>query len=55
MTQRPDPETNSFSSNPDELQVLVSRVATLVQMSLDMTRILVDVQRTSDPLYLPTY
>ncbi|KAJ7212365.1 hypothetical protein C8J57DRAFT_1483662 [Mycena rebaudengoi] len=44
MTQRPDPETNSFSSNPDELQVLVSRVATLVQMSLDMTRILVDVQ-----------
>ncbi|KAJ7248050.1 hypothetical protein C8J57DRAFT_1240582 [Mycena rebaudengoi] len=44
MTQRPDPETSSFSSNPDELQELVSRVATLVQMSLDMTRIVVDVQ-----------
>ncbi|KAJ7260643.1 hypothetical protein C8J57DRAFT_1471665 [Mycena rebaudengoi] len=44
MTQRPDSETNSFSSDPHELKVLLSRVATLVQMSIDMTRIAADVQ-----------
>ncbi|KAJ7256714.1 hypothetical protein C8J57DRAFT_1517352 [Mycena rebaudengoi] len=44
MTQRADSETTSFSSNPHELQELVSRVASLVQMSIDMTRIAADVQ-----------
>ncbi|KAJ7203730.1 hypothetical protein C8J57DRAFT_1542523 [Mycena rebaudengoi] len=33
-----DPESNTSSANSQELQVLLSRVATLVQMSLDMAK-----------------
>ncbi|KAJ7253588.1 hypothetical protein C8J57DRAFT_1519317 [Mycena rebaudengoi] len=36
--------SDSTTSNSAELQVLLSRVSTLVQMSLDMAKIVVDVQ-----------
>ncbi|KAJ7217441.1 hypothetical protein C8J57DRAFT_1537707 [Mycena rebaudengoi] len=44
MAQNTDPESNTSSANSQELQVLLSRVATLVQMSLDMAKVAVDVQ-----------
>ncbi|KAJ7236304.1 hypothetical protein C8J57DRAFT_1247799 [Mycena rebaudengoi] len=44
MAQNTNLESNTSNSNSQELQVLLSRVANLVQISLDMAKVAVDVQ-----------
>ncbi|KAJ7265125.1 hypothetical protein C8J57DRAFT_1230159 [Mycena rebaudengoi] len=45
MAQNTDPETNTYTSSSQELHALLSRVGTLIQMSLDMAKVGVDVQQ----------
>ncbi|KAJ7206710.1 hypothetical protein C8J57DRAFT_1614701 [Mycena rebaudengoi] len=45
MARNTDPETNTHSSSSQELHALLSRVGTLIQMSLDMAKVAVDVQQ----------
>ncbi|KAJ7214608.1 hypothetical protein C8J57DRAFT_1255720 [Mycena rebaudengoi] len=45
MAQNTDPETNTYTSSSQELHALLSQVGTLIQMSLDMAKVGVDVQQ----------